>query len=83
MLWPGRITACVRLLLSAVGGEPRAPTEPPSPLISKCMRALELLGKYVGGRLQHLAATQVVLTIEERNKLATKVESKERHMQVT
>lgn len=46
-LWPGRVTGVVRLLLSGVGGEPRAPTEAPSPLISKCTRALELLNKHV------------------------------------
>lgn len=47
MLWPGRIISVVRMLLSSVGGEPRAPTEPPSPLIAKCMRVLDLLAKKV------------------------------------
>ncbi|PNW81978.1 hypothetical protein CHLRE_06g268800v5 [Chlamydomonas reinhardtii] len=42
---PARITAVVRLLLQSIGGEPRAPTEAPSPLISKVTRALDLLNK--------------------------------------
>ncbi len=41
------MTHVVRLLLTAAGGEPRAPTEAPSPLISKCNRALQLLAKHV------------------------------------
>lgn len=35
VLNPARITGVVRLLLQSIGGEPRAPTEAPSPLISK------------------------------------------------
>ncbi len=46
-LMPCRITSIVRTLLSSIGGEPRAPTEAPSPLITKVNRALELLGKQV------------------------------------
>uniref|UniRef100_A0A7S0S5T6 Tetratricopeptide repeat-like domain-containing protein n=1 Tax=Chlamydomonas leiostraca TaxID=1034604 RepID=A0A7S0S5T6_9CHLO len=45
-LWPGRVLSVVRLLLTGVGGEPRAPTEAPSPLIAKCTRALDLLNKH-------------------------------------
>ena len=48
VLWPGRIIGIVRMLLNSVGGEPRAATEAPSPLISKCNRALDLLAKQVG-----------------------------------
>ncbi len=47
ILNPGRITNIAKILLTAVGGEPRAATESPSPMLSKCTRALELLGKHV------------------------------------
>ncbi|KAG2502129.1 hypothetical protein HYH03_000619 [Edaphochlamys debaryana] len=46
---PARITLVVRLLLQAIGGEPRAPTEAPSPIISKVTRALDLLNKTAPG----------------------------------
>lgn len=39
VLNPARITGVVRLLLQSIGGEPRAPTEAPSPLISKVVGA--------------------------------------------
>jgi len=41
-----RITSLIKMLLNSIGGEPRAPTEAPSPLLAKCNRALELLSKY-------------------------------------
>jgi len=40
------------MLLGSVGGEPRAPTEAPSPLIGKCMRALDLMAKHVGASVR-------------------------------
>ncbi|KAL6760145.1 intraflagellar transport protein [Haematococcus lacustris] len=49
VLWPGRILGIVRLLLGSLGGEPRAPTEAPSPLLAKCSRALDLLAKQAPG----------------------------------
>ncbi|MEW5313286.1 MAG: hypothetical protein WDW38_004868 [Sanguina aurantia] len=45
VLDPARLAASIKLLLSNVGGEPRAPTEAPSPLIAKCNRALDRLSK--------------------------------------
>ncbi|GLC77752.1 hypothetical protein PLESTB_000959000 [Pleodorina starrii] len=52
VLNPARITAVVRLLLQGVGGEPRAPTEAPSPLISKVTRALDMLNKQAPALLE-------------------------------
>ncbi|GIL85609.1 hypothetical protein Vretimale_13293 [Volvox reticuliferus] len=52
VLNPARITHVVRLLLHGVGGEPRAPTEAPSPLISKVTRALDLLNKQAPALLE-------------------------------
>ncbi|EFJ52945.1 hypothetical protein VOLCADRAFT_78980 [Volvox carteri f. nagariensis] len=52
VLNPARITTVVRLLLQGVGGEPRAPTEAPSPLISKVTRALDLLNKQAPALLE-------------------------------
>ncbi|KXZ45770.1 hypothetical protein GPECTOR_50g563 [Gonium pectorale] len=49
---PARITYVVRLLLQSIGGEPRAPTEAPSPLISKVTRALDLLNKQAPALLE-------------------------------
>lgn len=45
---PVRVLGIVKLMLSLVGGDPRGPTDPPSPLLAKCSRALELLVKTVG-----------------------------------
>jgi len=50
-LSPTRMVGAVRLMLATVGGEPRAPTEAPSPILGKCSRALELLVKWVPGML--------------------------------
>ena len=52
VLNPGRVTNIAKVLLGSVGGEPRLSTEAPSPMLSKCMRALELLGKYVPAMLE-------------------------------
>lgn len=52
VLNPARITGVVRLLLQSIGGEPRAPTEAPSPLISKVTRALDLLTKQAPALLE-------------------------------
>ncbi len=38
MLNPGRVLGVVRLMLGALGGEPRAATEAPSPMLAKCTR---------------------------------------------
>ncbi|KAG1671374.1 hypothetical protein FOA52_002984 [Chlamydomonas sp. UWO 241] len=50
-LSPTRVVGAVRMMLASVGGEPRAPTEAPSPVLGKCSRALELLLKWVPGML--------------------------------
>eukprot|EP00798_Chlamydomonas_sp_ICE-L_P019308 gene19309-25961_t len=51
-LCPCRITSIIRLMLNSLGGEPRSPTEAPSPLMTKVNRALELLGKQAPGLLE-------------------------------
>lgn len=35
---PMRVMAVVKLLMSVVGSNPRAPTDPPSPVLAKCTR---------------------------------------------
>jgi len=45
---PVRVLAAVRGMAATVGSEPRSATEPPSPVLTKCLRALELLSRYVG-----------------------------------
>jgi hypothetical protein len=46
-LCPGRAAWVLRTLLASLGGEPRAATEPPSPVLSKCVKLLQLLSKQV------------------------------------
>jgi hypothetical protein len=37
-LHAGRVKGLLRLLLSSVGGDPRQPSDPPSPLLANCIR---------------------------------------------
>uniref|UniRef100_A0A383W643 Uncharacterized protein n=1 Tax=Tetradesmus obliquus TaxID=3088 RepID=A0A383W643_TETOB len=45
-LHAGRVLGLVRLLLGSVGGDPRQPSDPPSPLLANCVRVLEMLARF-------------------------------------
>jgi tetratricopeptide repeat protein 21B len=61
VLSPCKVTTAVRTMLSGLGGEPKAATEAPSPQLSKCGRALDLLLKQVPGMMEgQLLAARVM-----------------------
>ncbi|KAF6259487.1 intraflagellar transport protein [Scenedesmus sp. NREL 46B-D3] len=46
VLHAGRVLGLLRMLLGSVGGDPRQPSGPPSPLLANCIRVLEMLARF-------------------------------------
>jgi thioredoxin-like negative regulator of GroEL len=46
-LHAGRVLGLLRLLLSSVGGDPRQPSDPPSPMLANCIRCVAYLVMYI------------------------------------